>query len=78
MTNATTAMFNAEAPSYSRRRLLPCFDAFYGAAIRALELAEPGPLRAVLDLGTGTGTLAMLIASAYPGRGSRCSTERRR
>jgi tRNA (cmo5U34)-methyltransferase len=66
MTNATTAMFNAEAESYSRRRLLPCFDAFYGGAIRALELTERGPLRSVLDLGTGTGTLAAMVADAYP------------
>ena len=66
MTNATTTMFNAEAPRYSRHRLVPCFDAFYSAAIRALELAEPGPMRAVLDLGTGTGALAMMVADAYP------------
>lgn len=65
MANATTAMFDAEAASYSRRRLLPCFDAFYRAAIRALELAEPGPLHAVLDLGTGTGSLAMMVARAH-------------
>lgn len=66
MINATTEMFDAEAANYSRRRLLPCFDAFYGAAIRALELAEPGPLRTVVDLGTGTGALAMMVAAAYP------------
>jgi tRNA (cmo5U34)-methyltransferase len=66
MTNATTAMFNAEAETYSRRRLLPCFDAFYGAAIRALELTHPGTLHSVLDLGTGIGTLAAMVAEAYP------------
>ncbi len=66
MTNTTTAMFDAEAAGYSRRRLVPCFDAFYRAAVRALALAEPGPLREVLDLGTGTGVLAGLVADAHP------------
>lgn len=66
MTNATTAMFDGEAAGYSRRRLVPCFDAFYGGAVRALELAAPGPLRAVLDLGTGTGVLAAMVADAHP------------
>ena len=66
MTNATTKMFDAEAAGYTRRQLVPCFESFYGAAVRALELAEPGPLQAVLDLGTGTGALAMMIACAYP------------
>src|SRR5947209_5585963 len=66
MTNATTAMFNREAEGYTRRRLVPCFDAFYGSAIRALELAQPGPLGTVLDLGTGTGALAAMIADAFP------------
>jgi tRNA (cmo5U34)-methyltransferase len=66
MTNATTSMFDSEAASYSRRRLLPCYDAFYRSAVRALELAEPGPMRAVLDLGTGTGALAARVAEAYP------------
>jgi tRNA (cmo5U34)-methyltransferase len=66
MTNRTTEMFNAEAASYSRKRLVPCFDGFYGAAIRALELAAPGPLHAVLDLGTGTGALAAMVADAHP------------
>ncbi len=66
MTNATTAMFDDEAANYSRRQLLPCFDAFYDSAVRALELAEPGPLRTVLDLGTGTGALAMTVAATYP------------
>lgn len=64
--NKTTLMFNGEAEAFSRRRLVPCFDAFYGSAIRALELSEPGPLRAVLDLGTGTGALAALVADAHP------------
>ena len=65
MTNSTTEMFDAEAATYSRRRLVPCFDAFYRSAVRALELgpAEPGD---VLDLGCGTGALAAMVARAYP------------
>ena len=70
MTNDTTEMFGAEAAAgYSRRRLVPCYDRFYEGAVRALELAAPGPLEAVLDLGTGTGALAALVAEAHPAAG---------
>ncbi|MFI6260864.1 class I SAM-dependent methyltransferase [Micromonospora sp. NPDC051006] len=66
--------FDAVAGSYdeARRRLVPCFDAFYGTAV---EVAVP-PLRAalaagrtpeVLDLGAGTGLLSLLLAAAVPG-----------
>lgn len=65
MSNTTTAMFNAEAAAYSRRRLVPCFDAFYASAVRALELG-PGELHDVLDLGCGTGALAAMVAEAHP------------
>ena len=66
--------FDVVAGSYdqARRRLVPCFDAFYGTAV---EVAAP-PLRAalaagrtpeVLDLGAGTGLLSLLLAAAVPG-----------
>ncbi|MFF0655975.1 class I SAM-dependent methyltransferase [Micromonospora tulbaghiae] len=66
--------FDAVAGSYdqARRRLVPCFDAFYGTAV---EVAAPS-LRAalaagrtpeVLDLGAGTGLLSLLLAAAVPG-----------
>ncbi|GAA4571483.1 class I SAM-dependent methyltransferase [Micromonospora coerulea] len=66
--------FDAVAGSYdeARRRLVPCFDAFYGTTV---EAAAP-PLRAalaagrtpeVLDLGAGTGLLSLLLAAAVPG-----------
>ncbi|MEU8424834.1 class I SAM-dependent methyltransferase [Micromonospora sp. NPDC048835] len=67
-------VFNALAGTYdeSRRRLIPCFDAFYGTAV---DVAAP-PLRAalaagrtpeVLDLGAGTGLLSLLLSAAVPG-----------
>ena len=69
-----TDVFDAVAGTYdeARRRLMPCFDAFYGTAV---EVAAP-PLRAalaagrtpeVLDLGAGTGLLSLLLAAAVPG-----------
>lgn len=68
------AAFDAVAGSYdqARRRLVPCFDDFYGTAV---EVAAP-PLRAalaagrtpeVLDLGAGTGLLSLLLTAALPG-----------
>ncbi|MGW5560428.1 class I SAM-dependent methyltransferase [Micromonospora sp. NPDC003944] len=69
-----TDVFDAVAGTYdeSRRRLIPCFDAFYGTAV---DVAAP-PLRAalaagrtpeVLDLGAGTGLLSLLLSAAVPG-----------
>lgn len=71
---SVTDAFDAVAGTYdqARRRLVPCFDAFYGTAV---EVAAP-PLRAalaagrtpeVLDLGAGTGLLSLLLAAAVPG-----------
>ncbi|RKR90127.1 tRNA (cmo5U34)-methyltransferase [Micromonospora pisi] len=67
-------LFEAAAGTYdqARRRLVPCFDDFYGTAV---EVASPA-LRAaladgrtpeVLDLGAGTGLLSSLIGAAVPG-----------
>ncbi|MEW2144773.1 class I SAM-dependent methyltransferase [Micromonospora vinacea] len=69
-----TDVFDAVAGTYdeARRRLIPCFDAFYGTAV---QVATP-PLRAalaagrtpeVLDLGAGTGLLSLLLSAAVPG-----------
>src|SRR4051812_11969748 len=66
MTDATT-VFDQHARDYDalRRRLVPDFDAFYGAAIEALGLVPP-PVGRVLDLGAGTGLLAAMVAGAHP------------
>jgi tRNA (cmo5U34)-methyltransferase len=67
MTNAASDTFAAHAAGYDavRRRLVPPFDAFYGTAVGALELAGE-PLRRVLDLGAGTGLLAGQVLAARP------------
>lgn len=67
MTDGAIDLFDAHAADYEalRRRLVPSFDAFYGTAVAALELAER-PLRRVLDLGAGTGLLARAVARAHP------------
>jgi tRNA (cmo5U34)-methyltransferase len=58
-----TTVFEEHAREYDalRRRLVPAFDGFYGAALRAL-----GPVRRVLDLGAGTGLLAAMVVAAHP------------
>ncbi len=62
-------LFDAVAAGYDepRRRLVPCFDDFYGTAVAATAavLREVEAPR-VLDLGAGTGLLAGLIARAVP------------
>ncbi len=65
MINAVSRAFNAHATAYDplRRRLVPCFDAFYGAAV---ALVDDLPSADVLDLGAGTGLLSRLIAAAHP------------
>ena len=64
----STATFDRDAAGYDalRRRLVPCFDAFYGTALELiLDLDRPGPWR-VLDLGAGTGLLSALLLARRP------------
>jgi tRNA (cmo5U34)-methyltransferase len=60
--------FSAHAADYDalRRRLVPDFDGFYGAAVEALARVPHGAVRRVLDLGAGTGLLSAMIAGAFP------------
>ncbi len=67
---ASVAVFSGYAGEYDaeRRRLVPPYDAFYGAAAEVLRRlpAEPGrPLR-VLDLGAGTGLLGAELRRVLP------------
>ncbi|MEC9347989.1 MAG: class I SAM-dependent methyltransferase [Pseudomonadota bacterium] len=61
------AVFDATANDYdrARKRLVPQFDDFYGAALRELRFPADRPLR-ILDLGAGTGLLSDMIARRFP------------
>jgi tRNA (cmo5U34)-methyltransferase len=65
---ASAETFSAHAAEYDalRRRLVPDYDGFYGAAVEVLERVA-GDVRRVLDLGAGTGLLSAAIADAFPG-----------
>ena len=65
--HTAASAFDAHAQDYDspRRRLVPTFDALYGAAIEALELLSEPPRR-VLDLGAGTGMMSRFVRAAHP------------
>jgi tRNA (cmo5U34)-methyltransferase len=66
---AAADAFSAHAAEYTaqRRRLIPVYDAFYGAVVDVLRLVGDGGIRRVLDLGAGTGLLSAEVAAAFPG-----------
>lgn len=68
MTDGALEHFESRASGYEaeRRRVLPGYDAFYKTAVAALALAGR-EIRRVLDLGAGTGLLAVQVAAAHPG-----------
>lgn len=59
--------FDAIASQYDgqRRKLIPCFNDFYGCALKLTQMAD-NPI-SVLDLGAGTGLFSEMIASKHPG-----------
>jgi len=61
------ALFDAGAEDYdrARRRLVPGFEGFYGAALESVPFGRNEPIR-VLDLGAGTGLLGALVAERFP------------
>lgn len=53
-------IWNAESYDSERRRLVPCFDAFYGTVAELVARSCPLSPR-ILDLGAGTGILSVAI-----------------
>ncbi|HZE05831.1 MAG TPA: class I SAM-dependent methyltransferase [Solirubrobacteraceae bacterium] len=64
---AAAAAFSAHADAYdaTRRRLIPGYDAFYGAVVEVVRAVD-GTVGRVLDLGAGTGLLSAEILREFP------------
>jgi tRNA (cmo5U34)-methyltransferase len=67
MAQAVRKAFAAGADTYdrARRKLVPCFDEFYRAAIDLIPFGSNDRFE-VLDLGAGTGLLSAMIAGQFP------------
>lgn len=60
-------LFDQCATDYDqdRPKLVPCFDDFYGAALSMIPFAFDANLH-ILDLGSGTGLFAAMVARLFP------------
>lgn len=56
----------AQAYDAMRRRLIPCFDEFYGAGLRLIAEWQTQDTFRVLDLGAGTGLFSTMILERFP------------
>lgn len=57
------SVWNPSTYDQARRRLVPCFEAFYGAAAELVARTAPSSAPRLLDLGAGTGLLSEQVAS---------------
>jgi tRNA (cmo5U34)-methyltransferase len=66
MNKSVESVFNNAAADYDRqrRKLIPCFDDFYGIATSLAVSKSDAP--SILDLGAGTGLFSSYIISLYP------------
>lgn len=58
--------FNEISEKYDsqRRKLIPCFDDFYGTAVQFADVNTSSPK--ILDIGAGTGLFSNFLAAKYP------------
>ena len=63
-----SVLFCRDAGGYDdlRRRLIPCFDDFYGTALKLIEEWQTAPSIDVLDVGAGTGLFSAMVLARYP------------
>lgn len=57
------SVWNPATYDEARRRLVPCFDAFYGTVAELVRRTSPSAAPRVLDLGAGTGLLSEQVLS---------------
>lgn len=64
----SASAFTQYAQDYDamRRRLIPCFDEFYGAGLRLIEAWKTHDTFRVLDLGAGTGLFSAMVLERFP------------
>jgi len=62
------AVFTRDADSYDslRRKLIPCFDAFYGTALTLIDRWKTREDFRILDIGAGTGMFSAMVLERHP------------
>lgn len=64
--SASTFTHYAQSYDNMRRRLIPCFDEFYGSGLRLIADWRTTEAFRVLDLGAGTGLFSGMILERFP------------
>ena len=59
-------IWNAAEYDVSRRRLIPCYDLFYGTAVELASRTVKDKDPSILDIGAGTGLLSEHVLQKFP------------